>query len=63
VNYIICQFENFIMLPDWWEPLEDRTKRLFVNSYNSRYFPRELPDVCEWGLFEVRERSISLKIK
>lgn len=55
VNYIICQFENFIMLPDWWEPLADRTKRLFVNAYDSRYFPRELPHVCEWGLSEVRE--------
>jgi hypothetical protein len=54
VNYIVCQLENFIMLPIWWEPLGDRTKRLFVNAYDSRYFPRELPHVCEWGLSEVR---------
>ena len=54
VKYVVCQLENFIMLPTWWETLGDRTQRQFVNAYDSRYFPRELPHVCEWGLAEVR---------
>lgn len=54
VNYIICQLENFIMLPRWWDSLGDRTKRQFLNACNSRYFPRDLPHVCEWGLSKVR---------
>jgi len=54
VGYIIGQLENFIMLPDWWDSLDDRTKRQFANAYDSRYFPRQLPHVCEWGLSEVR---------
>jgi len=54
VNLIFCQLENFIILPSWWEPLPDGHKRLFANAFSSRYFPRELPLACDWGLTEMR---------
>jgi hypothetical protein len=54
VNYILHHTENFIMLPKWWDGLQERTKKLIVNTYDSAYFPRELPHVCEWGLSEVK---------
>ena len=55
VNYIICQLENFIMLPGWWDALGERTKRQFLDARASRYFPRDLPHVCEWGLSAVQQ--------
>jgi hypothetical protein len=58
VNFIVCQLENFIMLPKWWEPLPDDAKRLIVNAYTSRYFPRKIPNVCDWKLSEM---SVSAK--
>jgi hypothetical protein len=50
VNYVVCQFENFIMLPNWWKSLDDNAKKQFINAYYARYFPRNLPKVCNWGL-------------
>ncbi|HZM03477.1 MAG TPA: hypothetical protein VFC44_10655 [Candidatus Saccharimonadales bacterium] len=50
VNFIVCQLENFIMLPKWWDPLSEDAKRLVVNAYTSRYFPRKLPRICDWTL-------------
>lgn len=50
VSYVVCQLENFIMLPSWWKSLEDNTKNQFINAYYSRYFPRNLPNLCNWGL-------------
>jgi hypothetical protein len=54
VNYVLCQLENFIMLPAWWESLEDNIQKQFINAYYSRYFPRNLPSVCNWGLSALK---------
>ena len=53
VTYVFCTFENFIMLPKWWESLSNDTQRKFVNAFQGRYYRRELPNTCDWKLKEL----------
>ncbi|MCX6902507.1 MAG: hypothetical protein NTW03_03295, partial [Verrucomicrobia bacterium] len=53
VTYVFCQFENFIMLPKWWESLPKANQLKFVNAFQGRYYPRELPNTCDWHLEET----------
>ena len=53
LNYTFCQFENFILLPHWWESLAKDVQLQFVNAFAGRYYPRELPDICDWKLREL----------
>lgn len=53
VNRVFCSFENFVILPVWWESLLEDKKLRFVNAFNSRYYPRELPNCCDWRLTEI----------
>jgi hypothetical protein len=48
--YVFCHFENFILLPRWWESLSKEIQLTFVNAFAGRYYPRELPNVCDWAL-------------
>jgi hypothetical protein len=53
ITYVFCTFENFIMLPKWWESLSKDTQSKFVNAFQGRYYRRELPNTCDWKLKEV----------
>jgi hypothetical protein len=53
ISYVVCQFENYIMLPKWWESLPPETKLKIVNAAEGRYFRRELPKTCDWQLTEM----------
>jgi len=53
VNYIFCHFENFIILPKWWESLPKELQLKFVNAVGGRFYRRELPITCDWRLKEV----------
>jgi hypothetical protein len=53
IAYVFCLFENFIMLPKWWESLSKETQRKFVNVFQGRYYRRELPNTCDWKLKEI----------
>ena len=57
VTYTFCQFENFIMLPKWWEALSKDIKLEFVNAFAGRYYPRQLPNTCDWKLKEITSQS------
>jgi len=52
LHYVFCQLENFILLPNWWDNVLDSDKKALVNAFNSKYFPRTLPRVCDWNLDE-----------
>jgi hypothetical protein len=53
ITYVFCIFENFIILPKWWESLSKNTQRKFVNAFQGRYYRRELPNTCDWMLKEI----------
>lgn len=57
VTYVFCQFENFILLPNWWESLSKAIQLRFVNAFEGRYFPRELPNTCDWRLKEISSQN------
>jgi hypothetical protein len=50
VNLVVCQLENFIMVPSWWDSLAEEHRETICNAFVARYHPRRLPPVCEWGL-------------
>jgi hypothetical protein len=54
LTYIFCYFENFILLPSWWESLTRETQAKFVNAAEGRYYRRELPITSNWNLTELR---------
>ncbi|MGA2180135.1 MAG: hypothetical protein ABSH15_11205 [Verrucomicrobiota bacterium] len=53
VTYVFCAFENFILLPEWWESLSKDVQKKFVNAYQGRYYRRELPNTADWKLKEL----------
>jgi len=53
ITYVLCTFENFIMLPRWWESLPKNTQKKFVNAFQGRFYRRELPNTCDWKLKEI----------
>jgi hypothetical protein len=53
INMVICKLENLVILPSWWDSLRRQDQLSFVNAFDSRYFPRVLPNVCNWHLTEV----------
>lgn len=53
ITYVFCTFENFILLPRWWESLSKNTQQKFVNAFQGRYYRRELPNNCDWKLKEI----------
>ena len=53
VTYVFCTFENFIILPRWWESLPKNTQQKFVSAFQGRYYRRELPSVPDWKLKEL----------
>jgi hypothetical protein len=57
VEYVVCQFENFIMLPAWWESLAKDIQQKFVNGFQGRFYPRGLPNICDWKLKEVNPEN------
>lgn len=57
LTYVFCHFENFILLPKWWESLSKDVQLQFVNAYAGRYYPRELPDTCDWKLKEIASQG------
>src|SRR5579862_725417 len=53
ITYVFCHFENFILLPGWWEPLPKETQLKFVNAFEGRYYRREMPHTSDWKLKEL----------
>jgi hypothetical protein len=53
MTYVFCQFENFIILPTWWDALPKEAQLKFVNVFQGRYYPREAPNRCNWNLEEM----------
>ncbi len=53
VTYVFCTFENFIMLPKWWDSLPRSVQLKFVNAFQGRFYRRELPSVPDWNLKEI----------
>jgi hypothetical protein len=50
ITYIFCYFDNFILLPSWWESLSKDIQSKFVNVAEGRYYRREMPNTCDWSL-------------
>src|SRR3954454_14841928 len=48
--YAFCQFENLIIVPQWWDSLSVNAKQALVNAASSRFYPRNLKKLCDWGL-------------
>jgi hypothetical protein len=57
VSYVFCHFENFILLPKWWEGLSKEVRLKFVNAFQGRYFPRELANTHDWRLKEMTSQN------
>jgi len=53
ITYVFCIFENFIILPKWWESLHISSQEKLVNAFQGRYYRRELPNICDWELKEI----------
>jgi hypothetical protein len=50
LSYAFCLFENLIVLPKWWDSLPGKAKESIINASSSRYYPRNLKKLCDWGL-------------
>lgn len=53
VNYVFCHVENLILIPRWWESLSKQDQLQYINAAEARYYPRRLPNVCDWKLQEI----------
>ncbi len=54
VNLVVCQLENFIMVPSWWDSLSAEHSQIICNAFRARYHPRKLPQVCDWKLSGIK---------
>ena len=57
VAYVFCLFENFLILPNWWESQPNDVQLQFVNAFEARYYPRNLPVANNWELEEMAAQS------
>jgi len=53
ITYVFCQFENFILLPSWWESLSKGVQLKFVNAFEGHYYRREMPNTSDWKLKDM----------
>jgi hypothetical protein len=53
ITYAFCIFENFIILPNWWESLSRDQQQKYVNAFQGRYYRRQLPNTPDWKLKEL----------